>query len=86
MEVLRKIPLRCLRFEFCPEVTAKVRRQGIRIVEVPITYNPRGILEGKKIRWQDGFHALWTLVRCRFQRRENAAAAELSLKSRGAGA
>jgi glycosyltransferase involved in cell wall biosynthesis len=64
--VLRQIKLECLRFEFCPEVTAKVRRRGVRIHEVPIRYNARGILEGKKIRWQDGVHALWTLVRYRF--------------------
>ncbi len=65
MDVLRGMRLRCLRFEFCPEVTAKVRRLGYQIHEVPIGYNARGILEGKKIRWQDGFHAMWTLVKCR---------------------
>jgi glycosyltransferase involved in cell wall biosynthesis len=63
--VLRSIRLQCLRFEFCPEVTAKVRRAGIRIHEVPISYNPRHILEGKKIRAKDGYHALWTLIRYR---------------------
>lgn len=72
--VLRRIKLQCLRFEFCPEVTAKVRRLGVPIHEVPISYNPRGILEGKKIRWQDGFHALWTLVRYRFSSIESAPA------------
>ena len=64
--VLDSIELKCMRFEFCPEVTAKVRRLGYRIHEVPVSYNPRGILEGKKIRWQDGFHALYTLFRYRF--------------------
>lgn len=63
--VLRSIKLNCLRFEFCPEVTAKLRRAGYRIHEVAISYNPRGILEGKKIRWQDGVEAIWTLVRYR---------------------
>ena len=63
---IRGIRLKCLRFEFCPEVTAKIRRAGYRIHEVPIHYDPRGVLEGKKIRWQDGFAALWTLVRYRF--------------------
>lgn len=66
MDVLRAMRLRCLRFEFCPEVTAKVRRLGYKIEEVPIRYNARGILEGKKIRWQDGFHAMWTLLKYRF--------------------
>ena len=64
--LLRSIALQCRRFEFCPEVTAKLRRLGYRIHEVPISYNPRGISEGKKVRARDGFEALWTLVKCRF--------------------
>jgi hypothetical protein len=64
--LLKAIPLQCRRFEFCPEVTAKVRRLGHRIHEVPISYNPRSIVDGKKIRWQDGFVALWTLIKYRF--------------------
>jgi len=63
--VLKGIDLKCIRFEFCPEVTAKVRRLGYRIHEVPISYNPRGILEGKKIRWQDGVEELFTLLKYR---------------------
>ncbi len=74
IDVLRAMRLRCLRFEFCPEVTAKVRRLGHNIHEVPIKYNARGILEGKKIRWQDGFHAMWTLVKYRFTPMEQPAA------------
>jgi glycosyltransferase involved in cell wall biosynthesis len=65
-EVIQRLRLRCIRFEFCAEVTAKVRRLGYRIREVPISYNPRGVLEGKKIRWQDGVEALFTLIRYRF--------------------
>src|SRR4051812_24127928 len=65
-EVIREVRLTCLRFEFCPEVTAKLRRLGHEIMEVPISYNARGILEGKKIRAKDGVQALWTLVKCRF--------------------
>lgn len=64
--VLRDIHLECRRFEFCPEVTAKARRLGHRIQEVPVSYNPRGIGEGKKIRARDGFEALWTLMKYRF--------------------
>ncbi|HEX3747304.1 MAG TPA: glycosyltransferase family 2 protein [Bryobacteraceae bacterium] len=62
---LRRLRLTCLRFEFCPEVTAKLSRAGYPIHEVAISYNPRGILEGKKIRWQDGVQAMWTLMRYR---------------------
>jgi len=64
-DVLRRVRLHCLRFEFCPEVTAKLLRAGYKIREVTISYNPRGILEGKKIRWGDGLQALWTLIRYR---------------------
>lgn len=65
---LRRIRLNAMRFEFCPEITAKLSRLGYRICEVPIQYNGRGISEGKKIRARDGFEALWTLVRYRFVR------------------
>jgi glycosyltransferase involved in cell wall biosynthesis len=64
--VLDSIELKCVRFEFCPEVTAKLRRVGCRIHEVPVSYNPRGVMEGKKIRWHDGLDALLTLVKYRF--------------------
>lgn len=74
-KVLRSIPLKCVRFEFCPEVTAKVRRLGFHIEEVPISYNPRGIADGKKIRWQDGAEAFWTLVKYRVARRASIAGA-----------
>ena len=65
-EVLRSIPLTCRRFEFCPEVTAKVRRRGLPIHEVPVSYQARDIGAGKKIRWWDGVIALWTLIKYRF--------------------
>ena len=65
-EILQGLNLRCRRFEFCPEVTAKVRRQGYVIYEVPIHYYPRSIREGKKIRLSDGISAVWTLLRYRF--------------------
>ena len=64
--VLRGMRLECRRFEFCPEVTAKARRLGFRIHEVPVSYNARGIAEGKKIRARDGWEALWTLLKYRF--------------------
>jgi dolichol-phosphate mannosyltransferase len=67
-EVLQSIPLECRRFEFCPEVTAKIIRRGHRIVEVPIRYEARSMAEGKKIRWTDGVAAIWTLLKFRFVR------------------
>lgn len=64
--LLEKMRLECRRFEFCPEVTAKICRAGEKIEEVPISYNPRSAIEGKKIRHSDGWLAIWTLIRCRF--------------------
>jgi dolichol-phosphate mannosyltransferase len=64
--LIRSIPLRCERFEFCPEVTAKVAKRGERILEIPIRYHYRTKAEGKKIGWSDGFEAIWTLLRYRF--------------------
>jgi glycosyltransferase involved in cell wall biosynthesis len=61
-----KLSLECRRFEFCPEVTAKLCRSGEKIVEVPISYEPRGKDAGKKIRSSDGWIAIWTLLRLRF--------------------
>ncbi|MEZ5990568.1 MAG: glycosyltransferase family 2 protein [Planctomycetota bacterium] len=74
-ELIQDIELVCDGFEFCPEVTAKVLRRGIRIPEIPISYRPRRIEEGKKIRTRDGFIALWTLLRFRFGRAGRAARA-----------
>jgi glycosyltransferase involved in cell wall biosynthesis len=76
ISVLRSLRLECEHFEFCPEVTAKTRRLGLRIVEVPIGYNARGIAEGKKIQARDGFQALWTLVKYRFARKASLCAQE----------
>jgi glycosyltransferase involved in cell wall biosynthesis len=67
-DVICNLPLRCRGFEFCPEVTAKLRKRGFRIHEVPITYDPRSVADGKKIGLKDGLMAVWTLVRLRFTR------------------
>jgi glycosyltransferase involved in cell wall biosynthesis len=64
--VLDRVTLRANRFDFEPEVTAKVLRAGYRIYEVPISYAGREVSEGKKITWRDGVVALLTLIRCRF--------------------
>ena len=66
-DLLKNLDLKCNGFEFCPEVTAKVAKKGIRIREIPISYNPRSIKEGKKIRWKDGLIAIWTLLKYKFK-------------------
>ena len=63
--LLQSIPLKCKRFEFCPEITAKVLKKGFGIIEVPIRYSARTVAEGKKIRWTDGVEAIWTLCKYR---------------------
>ena len=64
--VLEPIHVVSNRFDFEPEITAKVLRQGYRIYEVPISYQGREADEGKKITWRDGFAALKALVKFRF--------------------
>jgi hypothetical protein len=64
-DVLGKIKLRSVGFDFEPELTAKLLLAGYRIVEVPISYNPRRRDEGKKIRWVDGLDAAYVLMKFR---------------------
>lgn len=66
-KVIKAIPLKCERFEFCPEVTAKIAKKGYKIYEVPIKYQARSAIGGKKIRLIDAFEAFWTLVKYRFK-------------------
>ena len=63
-EVLKGIKLNSKGFEFCPEVTAKVAKAGIKITEVPINYQPRPVSE-KKIKWYDGLAAIYYLLKYR---------------------
>ena len=64
-DVIKSIPLRSRRFDFEPEVTAKVSKRGHRIYEVPISYYGREYRDGKKIRLKDAFIAVWTLLKYR---------------------
>ena len=67
-EVIADLPLNANGFEFEPEITAKILRQGIHIYEVPVSYNGRDWSDGKKIRWTDAFTVGWTLLRYRLFR------------------
>jgi hypothetical protein len=64
--ILKDIKLKARRFEFCPEITAKILKMGYSIYEVPISYYPRTTEHGKKINWKDGIVAIYTLIRYRF--------------------
>jgi glycosyltransferase involved in cell wall biosynthesis len=64
-DALQGIRLRTVGFDIEPELTARLLRAGRRIVEVPISYNPRSADEGKKMRFIDGVDAIYTLLKCR---------------------
>jgi dolichol-phosphate mannosyltransferase len=64
-EVIKNFQVKTCGFETDHELTAKLIKAGIRIEEVPIRYTPRSREEGKKIKMQDGFTALWTLLKFR---------------------
>ena len=66
VSIARSLRLRANRFDFEPEVTAKLLKRGLRIVELPIDYHAREQREGKKISWRDGLPALWCLLKYRF--------------------
>jgi glycosyltransferase involved in cell wall biosynthesis len=65
-EVIQGITIRSNRFDFEPEITAKLLKRKVRIFEVPITFNPREYSEGKKIGFSDAFAAVWALLKFRF--------------------
>ena len=65
-EVIDKIKLKAKRFDFEPEITAKILKKGYKICEVPITFKARKFNEGKKITWRDGIKALFYLIKYRF--------------------
>lgn len=62
---IENIEIKAARFNFDPEITAKIVKQKIPIVEVPINYQARSFTAGKKISWRDGFSAVWTIIKYR---------------------
>ncbi len=65
-DVIKNVQIRSNRFDFEPEITAKVLKQKYHLFEVPISYYGRDFDEGKKITWRDGIWAIWALVKFRF--------------------
>jgi len=65
-EFIQKINIKSNRFDFEPEITAKILKQKARLKEAAISYNGRGHDEGKKINWKDGIHAILTIIKFRF--------------------
>jgi len=65
-DFVRNLKIKSPRFDFEPEITAKILKAGLRIREVPISYKGRSKFDGKKISWKDGFAALISLIKFRF--------------------
>jgi len=65
-EVIKDMKLRSRRFDFEPEITAKILKRGYKIHEIPIKFNPRSFKEGKKITWKDGLKHMFYLIKYRF--------------------
>ena len=62
-EVIQGIAITENRFGFEPEITGKLVKAGYAIKEVPISYYPRTVAEGKKIGIRDGIRALYCIVK-----------------------
>ncbi|MCH7828665.1 glycosyltransferase [Patescibacteria group bacterium] len=62
-EVIKDFEFQEQGFAFCEELTAKILKRGHHISEVPITYRPRTLRDGKKLQWTHGFRAIWVLIR-----------------------
>lgn len=65
-DIIKSVKIKSDRFDFEPEITAKVLKKKARLIEVPISYSGRGHEEGKKIGWKDGIQAIKAIIRFRF--------------------
>lgn len=65
-EVIQRVTIRSNRFGVEPEITAKIARMGVRVYEIPISYNGRRYSEGKKIGWKDAISAFYCIIKYRF--------------------
>ena len=65
-EIFKNLNLQQNDFSICPEITTKLSKLKIEIVEIPISYSGRSYQEGKKIKLKDAFYAVSTLIKFRF--------------------
>lgn len=65
-EIFKEITIKSNKFDLEPELTAKIFKDNLRVVEIPITYYGRSYGDGKKISWKDFFPAVWALIKFRF--------------------
>jgi len=62
----RSVKINSKKFDFEPEITAKILKSKMKIKEIPISYKGRSLSQGKTITWKDGIAAIFTLIRYRF--------------------
>ena len=62
-DFIKNIDIQEKRFGFEPEITAKISKAKLKVIEVPISYNPRTKKEGKKIKFKDGIRALYCIIK-----------------------
>lgn len=65
-DVIKSFTIKSNKFDFEPEISAKIMKQKYKLIELPISYQGRSYEEGKKINWKDGVQAIWTLFLYRF--------------------
>ena len=65
-DLFRNLDIQSHGFEMEMEITAKILKKKLSIIEVPIHYYPRKFTEGKKIRAKDGLKGIWALLKYRF--------------------
>jgi glycosyltransferase involved in cell wall biosynthesis len=66
--ILKEMNFVSERFSIEPEITAKLAKKKVKLIEVPITYLGRAHNEGKKINWKDGFSAIYHIFQFRFEK------------------
>ncbi len=70
--MIQNITIEENRFGFEPEVTAKIERRKLRVMEVAVSYYPRSVVEGTHIGWKDGVRAIYCIYKYGlFRRNEN---------------
>lgn len=70
-EILNKAHLTENRFGFEPEITHEISRMTVSVAEIPISYNPRTVLDGKKIGVRDGLRAIYVIIKCGMVRKSS---------------
>jgi glycosyltransferase involved in cell wall biosynthesis len=63
---IRSISITSDHFAFETEVTAKLVRKGLRVLEVPIEYEARTVEQGKKINWPKALGMYLAIIKYRF--------------------